>query len=90
MDGSTTSWWKRSRHGAVAPHLVCLTEKRACPPEDCGGPLGDANLLATLEDPSHEDHNELAEWVPPGFDAEAFDVDETTEMMRSARPLRDW
>jgi len=40
--------------------------------------------------PKHEEYDELAEWAPPGFDAEAFDVEEATEMMRSSRPLLDW
>ena len=42
---------------------VCLAGKRACPPEDCGGPWGYSNLLAALSDPTHEEHEELAEWV---------------------------
>jgi len=73
---------------AAAP--VCLAGKRACPPDDCGGPWGYGNLLAALSDPTHEEHEELAEWVPPGFDPEAFDAEESTAMMRSARPLNRW
>ena len=71
-------------------HPVCLTGKRACPPEDCGGPWGYANLLAALRDPTHEDHEELTEWVGIEFDPENFDADEVTEDMRLARPVTGW
>lgn len=76
--------------GRDATDPVCLAGKRACPPDDCGGPWGYGNLLAALSDPTHEEHEELAEWMPSGFDPEAFDADESTAMMRSARPLNDW
>lgn len=69
---------------------VCVAGRRACPPDDCGGTWGYANLLAALADPNHEDHEELAEWTPPGFDPEVFDPAEATEAMRTPRPLDDW
>jgi hypothetical protein len=73
-----------------ATYPVCIAGKRACPPDDGGGPWGYGNLLAAISDPTHEEHEELSGWLPPGFDADAFDIVEATEMMRSARPLRDW
>ena len=30
----------------------CLTGKRACPPEDCGGPWGYQNLIEVLANPN--------------------------------------
>lgn len=51
----------------------CVAGKRACPPEDCGGPRGYSNLLETIGDPSHEDHAEMLEWLGGSFDPEAFD-----------------
>ncbi|CAN5529483.1 hypothetical protein BH24ACT7_BH24ACT7_14700 [soil metagenome] len=68
----------------------CLTGRRACPPEDCGGPWGYGNLLEALADPDHPDHDDLTEWAPIDFDPARFDVDETTEAMRSLRPLAGW
>ena len=49
---------------------LCTGGKRACPPEDCGGPWGYADLLAALADPKRENHQEMAEWAPPRFDPE--------------------
>ncbi len=69
---------------------VCLAGERACPSEDCGGPWGYDDLLAAVAEPTHERHEEFIEWVPAGFDPEAFDVDVANEMMRWARPLPEW
>jgi len=51
---------------------VLVAAKGACPPEDCGGPWGYAELKEILADPSHEQHEEMLDWL--GFDdASAFD-----------------
>jgi hypothetical protein len=55
---------------------VCLAGKRRCPPEDVGGPGGYDDLLEAVSDPSHEQHEELTEWVGGPFDAEEFDLKE--------------
>ena len=47
--------------GVAVP--ACLDGRRACPPEDCGGPWGYKELLEILADPSHEEHAERVEWV---------------------------
>lgn len=54
----------------------CIAGKRACPPEDCGGVWGYENLLKIINDPEHEDHEEMMEWIGGEFDPEHFDVDE--------------
>lgn len=51
----------------------CLFGARACPPEDCGGTDGYANLLTALTDPNNEEHADAIEWTGGGFDPEAFD-----------------
>ena len=68
--------------GVVYPR--CLAGERACPPDDCGGPWGYANVLASWADPDHPDRVELSDWLPPGFDPEAFDVAATTERLLTA------
>ncbi|PZS25743.1 MAG: plasmid pRiA4b ORF-3 family protein [Pseudonocardiales bacterium] len=54
----------------------CVYGEGRCPPEDCGGPGGYADLLAVLADPSHDDHDRLREWAGelPEFDQPATDT----------------
>jgi hypothetical protein len=56
----------------VTPHIT--GGSRACPPEDCGGPCGYADLLKILADPRRRDRAALLEWVGGSFDAEEFDA----------------
>jgi hypothetical protein len=60
----------------------CVAGKRACPPEDCGGPWGYGDILDAIQDPSHERHAELLEWVGGEFDPEAFDTEAVNEELR--------
>jgi Plasmid pRiA4b ORF-3-like protein len=64
---------------AASRHPICLTGKGRCPPEDCGGVWGYAELRETLADPAHEDHADMLEWLgfetAAEFDPHAFDVD---------------
>jgi hypothetical protein len=57
-------------HAERLAYPVCITGKRACPPEDCGGPWGYEELLEILKDPSHPEHEERLDWLPRGFDSE--------------------
>ena len=51
---------------------VLVAAKGACPPEDCGGPWGYANLREILANPDHDEHQEMLEWL--GLDnASEFD-----------------
>jgi hypothetical protein len=54
-------------------HAVCLTGRRAGPPEDCGGVWGYADLCDILADPNHPDHAERLEWLDHRHDPDAFD-----------------
>ena len=75
---------------ANVTYPVCLAGKRACPPDDCGGPWGYAELLDVLADPDHPEHDERADWVPDSFAPEFFDAAEATSAMHSDRPLNGW
>ena len=55
---------------------ACVAGKRNCPPEDCGGPWGYAELLAVIADPTHPEHAERRAWLGEDFDPDKFDVDD--------------
>ena len=55
---------------------ACIGGKRNCPPEDCGGPWGYAELLAALANPANPQHHEMREWLGKTFDPEAFSLEE--------------
>src|SRR6266851_9621748 len=66
---------------------VCLTGKRACPPEDCGGIWGYAGFLEAIQDPNHPEHEAMREWVGGEFAPDAFDLDEVNrELQRLTSP----
>jgi hypothetical protein len=52
--------------------------KGRCPPEDCGGAWGYAELKEAIANPSDEQHEEMLEWLglgdPSDFDPAAFDL----------------
>ncbi|MHB8452783.1 MAG: plasmid pRiA4b ORF-3 family protein [Mycobacteriales bacterium] len=58
----------------------CRYGEGTCPPEDCGGPGGYADLLEALADPSHEEHEHMRDWV--GNRLAAFDQAEADRQVR--------
>lgn len=70
---------------AVATTALCVDGARACPPEDCGGVWGYAELLKTLKNPKHAEHERMKEWIGGSFDAEAFDVDNVNLWLRKLK-----
>ena len=73
--------------GAGERTATCVAGERACPPEDCGGPGGYADLVAALADPAHARHPELVEWLAAstraGFDPEVFDLAATNTHLQT-------
>jgi hypothetical protein len=70
-----------------ASYPRCLAGKRACPPEDCGGPSGYAELLRQLGDPSDEEHEAMLEWAGP-IDPEAFSLAQANRKLARLAPRR--
>ncbi len=60
----------------------CVDGQGACPPEDCGGPGGYAELLAALADPRHLEHQAMDAWV--GDRLRPFDQTATDRRVRNA------
>jgi hypothetical protein len=74
--------------GAPAACPACVAGKRACPPEDCGGVWGYAELLAILADPAHPQREEQLEWIGGEFDPEAFSVADADAMLAATFPRK--
>lgn len=85
------SWDHELRIEKVLPceagkrYPVCLTGKRACPPEDCGGLWGYASFLDAIQHPQHPEHEDMLEWVGGAFDPEAFDLDEINREIQNLK-----
>jgi hypothetical protein len=63
----------------------CVAGRRACPPEDVGGPGGYAEFLAAVDDPTHEDYEHWTEWIGGGFDPAEFDLAAVNEALAAPR-----
>ena len=61
---------------------MCVAGKRCCPPEDCGGPQGFAEMLNALQDANDPSHEEVCEWlgnfVPESFSAGVGNIEPDT------------
>jgi len=66
-------------------HPVCIKGKRACPPEDCGGIGGYADLLRIIRNPRDEEYQRMMTWLGGEFDPEYFDLDNVNRGLRRIR-----
>jgi hypothetical protein len=53
----------------------CVAGERAGPPEDCGGPEAYHDMLACIKEPDTELGREWLEWLGPGYDPAACDLE---------------
>jgi hypothetical protein len=60
---------------------VCVAGEMNCPPEDCGGVWGYAEMLEILKHPDHEEYESYLEWLGDEFDPEHFDKDEVNRWL---------
>ena len=61
---------------------ACTKAKRACPPEDCGGPWGYQHLIEALNDKNHPAHKEMKEWLDRDLSPEHVDLDEINYFLK--------
>ncbi|MBW6484102.1 MAG: plasmid pRiA4b ORF-3 family protein [Vicingaceae bacterium] len=52
---------------------ICIDGELNCPPEDCGGVWGFYELLETIKNKKHPEHEEMLEWLGGQYDEEYFD-----------------
>lgn len=78
---------KVSPPGPGVAYPICVGGKLRCPPEDCGSIPGYYNLLEVIRDPTHEEHEEMMDWLGGEYDPEAFSVDDVN---RRLAPLQRW
>jgi hypothetical protein len=64
---------------------LCIAGARACPPEDCGGPLGYQELVTALANPKHPEHDQVLTWLGGHFDPGSFDANAVNRMLREGR-----
>jgi hypothetical protein len=70
---------------ATCPRV--LEGARSCPPEDCGGPPGYADLLRILKHPKNKQYAHVREWAGAGFNPEAFSREDINLRLRRNRSL---
>lgn len=63
----------------------CAAGKRACPPEDCGGPWGYMRLLEIISNPEDEEYEDMRDWLDEEFDPEYFDENDVVFLDPSKR-----
>ena len=78
--------WKRYCPGKHYP--VCLTGKRACPPEDCGGIWGYTGFLEAMHDPQRPEHANMVEWIGDEFNPDVFALDELNTALQDLKEPR--
>lgn len=76
------SWWHDIILEKILPlddktkYPICLSGKMNCPPEDCGGIWGYAEMVEILKQPDHEEYKSYLEWLGEVYDPKYFDIDD--------------
>ncbi len=64
---------------------VCLAGERACPPEDCGGTHGYAELLGIISNPDNEQYPDMMTWLGGHFYPASFDIGRVNRHLTAVR-----
>ncbi len=65
-------------------HPICLKGAMRCPPEDCGGVWGYAELVETMKDPNSDQYEEMSEWLGvDAFDPAEFDLEWVNKRLKN-------
>jgi Plasmid pRiA4b ORF-3-like protein len=64
---------------------VCIGGENACPPEDCGGPHGYAQMLEIIRNPAQEEYRSTKTWLGRRFNPSKFGLTSTNLRLRSMR-----
>lgn len=54
-------WEKTVEESLLMP--VCLAGKGNCPPDDCGGVWGYYDMVEAINNPRHENHEDMMDWM---------------------------
>ena len=60
---------------------VCITGKKSCPPEDCGGVGRYYEMLEALNDKKHPEYQDWVDWIED-FDPEYFDINRVNKELK--------
>jgi hypothetical protein len=71
--------------GADFKCVVCEAGEYACPPEDCGGPMGFEAFKEAIADPEHEEHEQMKEWIGGKWDPAKFDLQAVNLALQEVR-----
>jgi len=64
---------------------VVVKGKKACPPEDCGGISGYYEMMKVLNNPKHEEHDDMEEWYDGTPGPKTFDKNEINKYLSKLR-----
>lgn len=67
---------------------VCTDGQLACPPEDCGGIPGFYDFVEAINDPKHEHHEEMRDWIGDDYDPRALSIDKINRLLTPMRRRR--
>lgn len=70
---------------ALAKVACCVYGAHACPPEDCGGLSGYANVVNALLTADHVEHESTKQWLGRPFDPEVFDFQSANTWLQRLR-----